>query len=770
MSARELIDRVELRVGDLADRMGAGRSGASGVDPDRLLAPAYSGNDWQRRLLAARRERPPSFFASFDDPATMRSVILREHAQEWRRTCLEADRVRRHEFEFFGATFRYDEIDWQADPVSRLRWPDAWHRSIDVTGLPPADVKHVWELSRHQFLIDLGMRYWIGGDAADAAEALAIVRHWIQRNPYGRGVNWASPLEPAYRALSWLWAYHFCLDAPDLGEEVHAEWLRSFHDHGRFLYRHLELYASPFNHLIGEATILYLLGLLMPEFRDAAAWRERGRRVLIERLADQFHSDGGTVEQATFYHHATLGFYLMAALLARRNGDDLPESIWRAIEKAIEFSMYLVQPDGRVPMIGDTDDAKPIRLEHRRFWDFRAFQAMGAVLFNRADFKHVAGGFPEDALWLLGADGRERFNRIDSAPPANASVALRDSGYFILRSDWSSSADYACVDCGEQAGGLRHDAVPSAAHGHADCLSMTVFLGGRPVLVDSGFYTYNGDESWERHFRETAAHNTARIDNRDQARHLSKMDWCEVPRPRLEQWSGDIGEGACVVGSHDGYVDGANGIVHRRTTWLRPDGYLLIYDEFIGTEGEGHTFELNYQLAPGILSDLGATTLVTGDGIEFCWLGSPTLAASLTEGGEGPGQGWIAPSLGVRLPAARLSLYGALRRRHEVVLTVIADRSAGRVRRIRIDALPTQEGEPLAVQVCSDTHVDHIVGTCGRAATGAFETDAMLAIWRASESGVVGAARVGGTYMRIRTNSNTAGVRTNARRSLRVDA
>ena len=66
-----------------------------------------------------------------------------------------------------------------------------------------------------------------------------------------------------------------------------------------------------------------------------------------------------------------------------------------------------------------------------------------------------------------------------------------------------------CVDLTLQAqggyacGGLHHDDVPSAAHGHADCLSVVLWLGGRPVLVDPGFYCYNGDASWEIHFRRT---------------------------------------------------------------------------------------------------------------------------------------------------------------------------------------------------------------------------------------------------------------------------
>jgi hypothetical protein len=56
--------------------------------------------------------------------------------------------------------------------------------------------------------------------------------------------------------------------------------------------------------------------------------------VLETRLGEQFYEDGGSVEQSTFYHHATLGFYVLADLLARENGDTTAPAIRAAIERA----------------------------------------------------------------------------------------------------------------------------------------------------------------------------------------------------------------------------------------------------------------------------------------------------------------------------------------------------------------------------------------------------------------------------------------------------
>ena len=372
-----------------------------------------------------------------------------------------------------------DEIDWQRDPLSGRAWPPVYHADVPVHGgdVGFGDVKYVWELSRQQFLIDLGKAWYFGRNSDDLRALVQLVRSWIAGNPYATGVNWSCALEPAFRVFSWLWAYYFSID--DLDDDFHVEWLRAFHDHGRFIERHLELYSSPYNHLIAEAAALYMLGACFPEFRDAERWRMVGRRVLEGRLASQFYRDGGSVEQSTFYHHATVGFYLLAGLLARATGDDLSDDVWAAIERGLEFSMTLSQPDGNTPTIGGADDGKPIRMEHLPLWDFRPYLAIGAVLFKRPDFKHAAGRFHEDALWLLGPEGLARFDAIVPQPPRETATALASSGYYVMRSDWSEGADYVCFDCGEQAAGMRTDGVPNSMHGHADCLSVVVWLEGR---------------------------------------------------------------------------------------------------------------------------------------------------------------------------------------------------------------------------------------------------------------------------------------------------
>jgi hypothetical protein len=715
----------------------------------RWKAGAYASQErWRRaldrrvaasedRLVEARGSRRPAWFASLDAPDRARAIFSERYPAEARASIHDAAAVRDQRFSFFGHSFHFEQgVPWTSDPVTGREWPQVFHADVPIHGgdVGYGDVKHVWELNRHQDLVDLAKSHFLRRDPADLAALERLVRSWVAANPYGMGINWSCALEPAFRSWSWLWAYAFT--AGDLPRAFHALWLRAFYDHGSFLARHLELYSSPYNHLIGEASALYALGLLFPEFREARLWRDRGRGVLEARLEEQFYADGGSVEQSTFYHHATTGFYLLSALLARAHGEELSSRVWAALERALDFSLHLSMPDGRTPAIGGADDGKPIRLEHLPLWDFRPYLAIGAVLFKRPDLKAAAGRFHEDAFWLLGPDGLTAFESLDVPAPRETAILLPRSGYAVSRSSWSGNADYVCVDVGEQAAGMRTDAVPNSMHGHADCLSLVAALDGHPILVDAGFYAYNSGGEWEAHFRETAAHNTARIDGRDQAKHLGKMAWSHSYRATVEGWFADDRQ-CWVVGSHDGYARGPEGVVHRRAVWRRPGGYIVVYDEFVG-HGQ-HQIEVNFQFAPGVLSAANGSVMLD-DRARLVWTGNIAWTATTTCGGPGPQDGWICDSLGVRRAAPRLTLRAHSQEARTVLLTVLAD--AGRAG----DLAVVSRDAGLLVAVGGAGFVDWIAASALSGGT-AVRTDALVAICRVADEALVEQAHVQGTFV-----------------------
>jgi hypothetical protein len=704
------------------------------------LVPAIGGqNDWRKALVDGRRGSRRRFFAGVENPDLIRQAFACEFASERSQARTEAALVLHGELSFFGATYQYGQrIDWHADPVSGAPWPRQYHRDVPVDGgdVGFGDVKHVWELSRHQFLVDLAKIWMLDRDAACSAAARALVFDWMAQNPVGMGVAWSCALEPAFRVLSWMWTYFMTLDDPQFETDDHVAWLEGFHDHGWFLYRHLEYYTSPFNHLIGEACALYSLGVLFPEFAEAPRWRAHGRAVLESRLPGQFYTDGGSVEQSAFYHHATTGFYLLAAVLGRRNGEEFGDAVWSALERAIEFSMLMQQPDGTTPRIGGADDGKPIRLQHLPLWDFRPYQAIGAALFGRGDFKASAGRWYEDAFWLLGNEGAARFEAVEMQAP-ETSCALTSSGYVVVRDRWDRDADYLCFDCGEQAAGLRRDGIPSAAHGHADCLSIIVWRRGHPVLVDAGFHCYNGPKAWQDHFRETAAHNTIRIDGRDQAVHINKMAWSHTYAATLE--AHQFGRDNWMIGRHDGYRSlERGGVIHRRAVWVRASGYIVVCDFLEGSSN--HDVELTYQFAPGALDVDSARACFDGR-VALHWFAPRQLVPRLFRGGATPGEGWIAPSLGVKTAAPRLVLATQIEC-PATIISIISDTD----RVTEIDGIDESVRE---IRIFGHGWTDCLLVKGFRtAATCALDTDGYAAVWRQEQNRFVPEGRVGGTFQR----------------------
>jgi hypothetical protein len=279
-------------------------------------------------------------------------------------------------------------------------------------------------------------------------------------------------------------------------------------------------------------------------------------------------------------------------------------------------------------------------------------------------------------------------------------------------------------------------------------LSLTLFLRGTPVLVDAGFYSYNGSEPWERHFRETAAHSTARINRRDQARHLGKMAWSNIPSVHVERWMSRADQ-AWFSGSHDGYA--ADGVVHRRTVWLRPGGYMLIHDEFCG--GQHYDLEVNFQLAPGIRAELQGQQIVGRNGLGLAWCASTPMMARACEGGALPDEGWIASRLDSRIPAPRLTLFSPVHGPYVQVLTVASDLARATVTMHSAAAAVGAPG-PVVATIHTPDFTDHLIAGGGRWTAGAFETDAALAVWRTCAGRVIEATRIGGTYQTHETTAN----------------
>lgn len=577
MSLHELSVRAAQACAIVAERAGLSSDAHSRAPGARPLGSFVAGDglDADALLHRFREDGARAFLPSFRDPSRAAALLRERWPASVERSIARAEAVLEGRFEIFGQELRFgDPIDWQLDPVSGRRAPLVhWSRipflDADVVG----DHKVIWELNRHQHFYDLGKAYWCTGDERYAAVFAAHVAAWMEANPPKLGINWASSLELAFRAISWIWALHFFRDSAHLTPGLYRAMLECLHLHGRHIERFLSTYFSPNTHLTGEALGLAYLGVALPELRHARRWRELGLRILTEQIHRQVRPDGVYFEQSTYYHRYTADFYNHLLALWRARGRRTGLESEPRLVALFDHLMYLTRPDGTTPLIGDDDGGLTAAPDRPAPNDFRGTLATAAVLFSRPDYRFVAGDAAEQVFWLLGAEGLAAYDGMRPVQPAGTSVAFPDGGYFVMRDGWGADARYMLVSCGP------HGAL-TGGHAHADKLAIEVAAEGRPLIVDPGTGVYVGQPELRYRLRSSQAHSTVTVDDASSAEPGGPFSWQRTARGTLHRWITrerfDFFEG-----SHDGYAQLPDPVEVRRAVLFIKGGYWIVRDRVV---------------------------------------------------------------------------------------------------------------------------------------------------------------------------------------------
>src|SRR6266404_1916103 len=320
-----------------------------------------------------------------------------------------------------GLTFG-DPVDWHFDPISGRRAPLAnWSRIDPLDHGLVGDSKVIWELNRHQWMVRLGQAYRLTGDERYATVFGRYLGHWLETNPAGRGMNWASSLEVSLRLIAWCWSLSLFERSPSLPTSLLRDVMRALVRHAAHVERYLSHYFSPNTHLTGEALGLFYAGTLFPELRHARRWRALGARILVEQSAKQVLPDGVYFEQSTYYQRYTIEIYLHFLLLAARNGIAPPSFVARRVEQMLDFLLVVRHPDGSMPQIGDADGGRILPLVRRPPDDPRDLFSTAAAFFHRADYAWAAKAPGLETFWLLGQSSATAFDALTPSAPTTAS-------------------------------------------------------------------------------------------------------------------------------------------------------------------------------------------------------------------------------------------------------------------------------------------------------------------------------------------------------------
>ena len=489
---------------------------------------------------------------------------------------------------------------WNRDPrtgtmAPMVPGPSIDYRDASVVG----DIKYLWEPSRHLELVTLAQAWRCTGDRKYRDGARALLVSWLDQCPYPQGVHWASSLELGVRLLNWAAAWQ--LLAGSLDDDWRHRWLNAVYKHCHFISHHLSRHSSANNHLLGEYMGLYIASLQWPCWPESVRWRAMAQRGLVEQGLQQNWDDGVNKEQAIYYHHEVMDMMLLCQLAAQANGGSFPPEWLARLERMAEFLAALMDVGGNVPMIGDADDARMLRLDASTAPPYRSLLASAALLFGRADFKAKAGGLDDRNRWLF-ADAEARWAALPQQAPGvqeTPRTAFAQGGYYLLGKDFGTAREVRIVvDCGP----LGY--LSLAAHGHADALAFTLSMGGQEMLVDPGTYAYHTHRQWRDYFRSTAAHNTVQVDGLDQSEIGGNFMWLRKARSFV--LSHDATH--FFEGKHDGYMRLRDPVMHRRAIRFDSKRNAVIVEDTLECFGE-HEVALHWHFAEGCCAETDGQAL-----------------------------------------------------------------------------------------------------------------------------------------------------------------
>ena len=472
---------------------------------------------------------------------------------------LIAEQIMAHKFPILGGVLDTGkEIHWRRDYRSGIETEAKYFRFVPyLDASKTGDHKNIWELSRHQHLVLLAQAGLFSGEKRYWQEITSQLESWWEQNPYGRGINWCSALEVAFRSLSWIWLMQ--MGRGHLDDTTIKKLRVGLFQHATHLANNLSVYFSPNTHLLGEAVALHAIGALWQGWPQSAAWKATGWRIVAEEMMRQVGEDGAHFEQSTYYHVYALDMFLFHAKLCGTN--PYPQKL----VKMAEYLESVMGPARRLSFFGD-DDGGRFFYPYGRHDEYGRATLAACARYLKADFVHSSEDLMPHAVWLLGKN----------ALVQPASTGARPSRMFPKTGMASlvSKDTHVLMDVG----GFGPW---SAGHSHADALSITLRQGEEEILVDSGTYTYVGDLGMRNLFRGTGAHNTVRIDGLDQADAMGAFAWSGRPEVKLLAFKATDEED--LVDAECRY----RGFCHRRRLQFRKrDGVVLIEDRVEGPAGE----------------------------------------------------------------------------------------------------------------------------------------------------------------------------------------
>jgi hypothetical protein len=226
-----------------------------------------------------------------------------------------------------------------------------------------------------------------------------------------------------------------------------------------------------------------LIGLYFLNDKDSDSNIEFVLRRLKDQIEYSFGTDGVHKENSFDYHISTLKLLLSCYQICKKIKKPFYLVIEETINKAIDFIIYGIKPDGTRPLFGDSKSiSNKSRPQFRSPFTDSLFQ-------DNPQYQFVSS---------FGESGK---------PPKENAIFF-PSGYIFLREHFNKKDYVNSTYLSFKAG------YTSRIHKHQDDLSFTLFSKGKDIFVDSGMCGYMPKDKIKDYMESMSAHNTIGVKNR----------------------------------------------------------------------------------------------------------------------------------------------------------------------------------------------------------------------------------------------------------------
>lgn len=456
---------------------------------------------------------------------------------------------------------------WSAGFQTENTWPEKdFSAGIPISQREDiGDIRTNWELNRHFQFSCLAKNYYITGKKEYLNELVELFDDWNKHNLFLHGAEWTSAMELGIRVNSWIYTYVFLSHAYEKYQEKAS--LLDELAHGilvmdEYIIKHRAKISSANNHLIIEIFAVGMSGILF----DKKEWIKLAVGSLTEELPKQNYDDGVNKEMSLHYQGFVMEAYALLWLALVKNKYNVPQSWKQYLTHMSEYMADCCGDYGEVVVFGDNDEGKLFDLQGKIEDHYRyVLQLMGMLLEQR----YTELPLVENVFWITTKEQQEQYNRKKLYEPKLV-AHYKKGGYTLLR-----SRDHKVL-IGMDHAELGFGSI--AAHGHADALSIQAFYEGRPILVDSGTYSYHVPKSVRNEFRSTRAHNTVYVEGVEQAEMLGPFLWGK--RYKVENVAAYENESYIEIDATISYF----GITHRRKISFDYERKLFVEDFVDGAE------------------------------------------------------------------------------------------------------------------------------------------------------------------------------------------